>query len=127
MTGSTPASATRLTARCTSVSPSSSTNSLLRPIRVDVPAASTMPATRSTSSGDMDGGSSFTKMTGLLARVDGQQFGQDADGDLLGAVGPHIKADRAEHSISGSGAHSLKYLFCSGARSQETNVSGLRL
>jgi hypothetical protein len=65
----------------------------------------------------MDGRSSFTKMAGLLACVDGQQFGQDANRDLLGAVGPHIQADRAEHSISGAGTHPLKYLFRSRARS----------
>src|SRR5262245_1893774 len=97
MTGSTPAAATRPTTRRPSVPPSTPMNSLFCPMRVDVPAASTTPATCPVRSG-MDRLSFLAQVTGLLARDDRQQLRDDADGDLLGAVGAHAQADRREHT-----------------------------
>ena len=63
--GLTPAFATRPTTRRTSVSPSSSMKSLFCPMRVDVPAASTMPAIDPVRSG-MDRLTLFAEVSGLL-------------------------------------------------------------
>jgi hypothetical protein len=69
--------------------------------------------------------SSFTEMPRLLPRVDGQQFGHDADGDLFGAVGADIEADRPKQAIHGASTDLLQNLVGTGARAKQSDVGGI--
>src|SRR5262249_19227152 len=96
-TGSSPAFATRCTVRRSSDSPSICRKSLLRPRRVDAPAASTTPATAPLRSGGMDRLGLLAQVSSGARRVKRQQLADDADGDLLRAVGTDVEPDGTEH------------------------------
>src|SRR5262245_42773307 len=121
MSGSTPAFDTRPTALRTSVSPSSSMNSLFLPMRVDVPAASTTPAIAPSRSG-MDRLPFLAQMPGLLVREHRKQLGDDADGDLLGAVGANREPDRRKHASITFGAELTEDLVGARARTEQADV-----
>src|SRR4051794_13364079 len=72
-------------------------NSLLRPSRVDAPAASTTPATPPARSDRMDRLQLLAEVAPAPAPVDGEEFGHDTDRDLLRSVGAHIETDRTKH------------------------------
>src|SRR5262245_25538407 len=120
--GSTPAAAARLTTRRTSGSPSSSMKSLFCPMRVDVPAASTTPATDPVRSEGMDGLALLSKVDGRLSRQHREQLRDDADGDLLGTVGAEAQADGREDTWIGAGVVIRMYLLGARARTEQPDV-----
>src|SRR5262245_32062032 len=103
-TGSRPAAIARPAARRSSVSPSSGKSSLLRPMRVEEPAASTMPATAPPRSAGMDGALLVPQVPRLAARAHREQLGDDAHRDLLRALGAELEADGAEYAVVAGGA-----------------------
>src|SRR5262245_2179383 len=119
--GSMPAFDTRPTTRRTRVSPSSSMRSLFCPMRVDMPAASTIPAIDPSRSG-MDSLRFCAQVAGLLPRKDSQQLGDDADGDLFRALGAKRQANRSEHSRIVTRAELAENAFGSRAWAQQTDV-----
>src|SRR4029078_2710146 len=100
----------RRTARRMSGSPSSSTNSLLRPRRVEAPAASTIPAIGPDRSDARDGLRFFTQVPRVAPRAAGQHLGDDADRDLLGAVRADVEPDGTEHLRRGDADLSAHFL-----------------
>src|SRR5262245_24276472 len=120
-TGSSPAFATRCTVRRSSDSPSISRNSLLRPRRVDAPAASTTPATAPLRSDGMDGLGFLAQVPAGARRMKRQQLADDADGDLFGSVGADVEADGPEH-LRRVGANLPEDLFAPRARSEQPDV-----
>src|SRR5205085_5138091 len=79
------------TARRSTVSPSSSRNSLFRPIRLEVPAAS---STAATSGLVMDAPALVAQVERLARGADGEHLGEDADRHLLGPLGAEVEAHR---------------------------------
>src|ERR1700720_203019 len=101
-----PASARRAAPRST-LSPASSNSILLHPMRLEVPAASSTPATgpvptspagKPASSG-MDGLLPRRQVARLAPGGEGEQLGDDADRDLLRPVGAQVEAYRAEDPL----------------------------
>src|SRR5262245_39499856 len=120
ITASTPALDTRPTTRRTSGSPSSSMKSLFRPMRVDVPAANTTPATVPARSG-MNRWPFLAQVSWLLARENRQQLADDADGDLFGTVGAQTQADRSEHARIVGDANFVEHGFSSSAGAEHAD------
>src|ERR1700674_1883026 len=94
--GARPPASARRTAPRSTLSPSSSNSSLLHPMRLEVPAASSTPATVSTG---MDRLLPRREMARLSPGGEGEQLGDDADRDLSRPVGAQIEAKRAEHPL----------------------------
>src|SRR6266481_825339 len=117
-TGSSPAESAVPAARRTSVPPPSFSNILFVPMRVDWPAARTTPATRS---GVMDPPESFAQVTGLAARVDREDLGDDADRHLLGAVRADVDPDGREQLRAGK-LQLAQDMFFMTARTEQAEV-----
>src|SRR5258706_544245 len=98
-TGSSPASRAVPTARRSTLVPPSGSKSLLRPIRLEVPAASTTPARRPERSSVMDASPLGAQVRRLAPRVHGEHLGDDADRDLLRAVGREVEAHRRKQPL----------------------------
>src|SRR5690349_9628737 len=100
-TGDSPAARARRTARRTSDSPSSCNSILFRPgpMRRDAPAARITPATREGRSvaGGMDRGLPIPQGSGMATGTHSEDFGDNRQRYLLGAVGPDVQADRPVH------------------------------
>src|SRR5262245_51377117 len=122
ISGSKPAFDARSTARRTSVSPASCMNSLFWPMRVEVPAASTTPATGPVRSHSMNRLPFFAQVAGRPARDHREQLADDADRDLLGSVGAEVQADRSEHAAAGGRAKLAEHLVGSRARPEQPDV-----
>src|SRR5438874_7812292 len=101
-TGSSRAESAVSTARRTSVRPPTSMSILFSPMRLERPAASTTPATRS----PMDSSRARAQVRGFPASVHGEQLGDDADGHLLGSVRADVEPDGREqvHAVPIEGA-----------------------
>src|SRR5262245_14312005 len=95
-TWSTPDSSAVRTDRRTTVSLPRGSSSLLRPILLDEPAASTTAVTIVCSAPGMKRHLPLPQVTRLAARAHGQQLGDDAERNLLGPVRAEIEADGAE-------------------------------
>src|SRR5438309_5471710 len=133
-TGARPASTARRAARRTSDSPSSSSNILLRPMRREAPAASTMPATRGAGAragslrGGMDRRLALAQRVHAAARAHGQDLRDDGQRDLLRPVGPDVEAHGAVDprcvalAEGGGGAQDLEHPLGALARSQHPDV-----
>src|SRR5256886_9364677 len=98
-TGSSPASRAVPTARRSTLVPPSGRKSLLRPIRLEVPAASTTPATRPERSSFMDASPLGAQVPRVAPRVHGEHLGDDAHRDLLRTVGGQIEAYGSEQLV----------------------------
>src|SRR5262245_40307358 len=96
-------------------------NSLLRPMRVEVPAASTIPATDPERSG-MDRLPFLAQVARLLARDHGEQLAHDADGDLLGTVGAEAETDRREHARIAGRIEAAEHLVRARTRAEQPDV-----
>jgi hypothetical protein len=70
----------------------------------------------------MDRVSSFTQVASVVARVHGQQLGDDADGDLFGAFGAYVEADRAEDTALARRPDESKNLLRARARPEQPDV-----
>src|SRR4029078_3685428 len=116
----------RRTARRMSGSPSSSTNSLLRPRRVEAPAASTIPAIGPDRSDGMDGLRFFTQVPRVAPRAEGQHLGHDGDRDLLGGVPGAVGPDGTEHLRRGDADLSEDFL-ATRPRPEQADVAGAGL
>src|SRR5438477_3330873 len=92
-TGSSPARPAEATARRSTLMPPRGRKSLLRPIRLEVPAASRTPATRPERSPFMDASRLRAQVPGLAPRVHGEHLRDDADGNLLGTVGAEVESN----------------------------------
>src|SRR5690242_15778543 len=117
-TGSRPAPSAVSTARRTSDRPPTSRSILLRPIRVESPAASTTPATRSAV---MDASAPLAQMASRAAGVHRQELGDDADRDLLGPIGAHVDADRGKEPV-GVDPEIAQHLLAADARPEQAEV-----
>src|SRR5256885_12347009 len=115
-TGSRPAASAVSTARRRTVVPPSGRRSLLRPMRVDCPAASTMPATGA--SPIMDASRLVAQMHGRPSRSDGEHLRDDAHGDLLGAVGRDVETHGSVEAFRGGGPDLLQDLLPEGPRAR---------
>src|SRR6266446_137849 len=91
-TGSSRAPSAVSTARRTSVRPPTSMSILFSPMRLERPAASTTPATRS----PMDSCCARAQVRGFPPSVHRQQLRDDADGHLLGSVRADVEPDGRE-------------------------------
>src|SRR2546422_7261568 len=92
-TGSSPAESAVSTARRTSVRPRTSISILFSPMRLERPAASTTPATRSPR---MDSSRACAQVGRFPAGIHRQQLRDDADRHLLGAVRADVEPDGGE-------------------------------
>src|SRR5256885_559416 len=120
-TGSRPAASAVSTARRRTVVPPSGRRSLLRPMRVDCPAASTMPATGA--SPIMDASRLVAQMHGRPSRSDGEHLRDDAHGDLLGAVGRDVETHGSVEAFRGGDADLLQDLLPAGPRTEQSEVA----
>src|SRR5262249_42181869 len=121
-TGASPAADARFTVRRRRVSPSSFSSILFKPIREEVPAASTTPATGPRLSACMDGSLLLAQVPGLARRSDGKQLCQDAHGDLLGSFGAEVETYRTEDAIRSGHLAVAEYLLLARARPQKADV-----
>src|SRR5438045_3589391 len=122
ITGSSPATTALRTAPRTTVPPSMSRSSLLVPIRLDGPAASTTPPTFSVVSNGMDRGLTLAEMHRLATRNAGEQLRNDAHGDLLRSVRAKVEADRPENAFVVFRAELAEDFLGASARSQHADV-----
>src|SRR5215470_10899949 len=101
MTGSRPAASARPAARRRTLSPSRRRRSLLRPIRLEGPAARRTPATlpARARSGDMDRALLLAQGPGFPGRVDREDLRDDRDRDLLGPVGAEVEPHGAANPV----------------------------
>src|SRR6266446_3960250 len=125
-TGSRPAPAAVPTARRRTLLPPSGRNSLFLPMRLEVPAASTTPAMRPERSSFMDASPLGAQVRGFAAGVHREHLRDDADGDLLGTVGPQVEADRREQLVGLRRAELAQDLLLADARTKQAQV-GQRL
>src|SRR5262245_26189490 len=122
MTGSRPAALAARTARRTTRSPSSSKRSLLRPMRDDVPAASTTPATAPVRSTGMNEAFPFPQVPRLAAGQHGEEFGDHAQRNLFRPIGAEIEAHGPEHAAVSFGAQLTKQVVDAVAWSEHADV-----
>src|SRR5438270_6885090 len=122
MTGSSPASSAVATARRSTLVPPSWRNNLLRPIRLEVPAARTTAATRPERSSVMDASAFLAQVLGTSPRMDGEHLGHDADGHLLRSVGADVEPHRREEALPVTHAELPKDVLLSRARTEEADV-----
>src|SRR3954471_7214248 len=114
-TGARPASSAVATARRRTVVPPSGRRSLLRPMRVDWPAASTMPAMDA--SPVMDASSLVAQVHRRASRADGEHLRDDAHRHLLGAVGRDVQSHRRIETFRGRYADLVQDLLAAAAGS----------
>src|SRR5215470_1846476 len=126
MTGARPAADARFTVRRRRVSPSRRSSILLKPMREEVPAASTIPATRPLLSGCMNCSLLLAQVPRLARRSDSKQLCQDAQGDLARSLGAEVETHRTKNAI-GSGHPVPEYLLLARARPQEAEVGDVGL
>src|SRR5436305_12524505 len=107
-TGSSRAESAVSTARRTRLRLPIRTSILLRPIRVDRPAARTTPATRSPV---MDTALSRAQMASGPPCVHGQELGDDADRHLLGTVRADVETDGCKQLLVVPGERAKYFLL----------------
>src|SRR6267378_1178022 len=110
------------TARRSTLVPPSRRKSLLRPIRLEVPAASTTPAMRPARSSFMDASPLGAQVLRLAACVDREHLRDDADRDLLRTVGAEVEAHRREQLVGLGGAELAQDLLLPRARPEQPQV-----
>src|SRR5437868_8853238 len=99
-----------------------SRSSLLVPIRLDGPAASTTPPTCSVVSTDMDRALPLPEMHRLATRNAGEQLRNDAHRDLLRSIRAKVGADRSENAFVVFRAELAADFLGASARSQHADV-----
>src|SRR5690349_17608043 len=103
------------------VVPPSGSRSLFRPMRVDCPAASTMPAMAA--SPIMDASRFLAQVHRGVARPHREHLGVDADRNLLRAVGGDVETDRRVEPLRSGHADLLQDLLPPPTGTKEPDVA----
>ena len=91
-------------------------------MRIELPAASTTPATAPFRSTGMDDVLLLAQVARRARSADGQQLRQDAHGHLLRPVRTQVETNRSEEPVGPRRVYLFEYFLFSGARTEKADV-----